>query len=225
MREMSKAVVRWSRDRRYATRYLVGDGLDVGAGNDPVAQYWELFPLMASCRPWDTAYGDGDGAVLEGVADASLDFVVSAHCLEHVTSPLDALANWLRVLKPGGHLIVIVPDEDRYEQGVWPSTHNGDHKFTFTIAKRVRSWSPVSRNLVDMLGHYREAEILKIEVLDEQHLYCLPRTDQTLGIGEGAIEIILRKRTAGELDAGGRLPPTVVTDFLTERLTKPKGEG
>lgn len=220
MREMSKAVQRWAKDRRFATRYLVGSGLDVGAGQDPLAQFWELFPLMSGCRPWDTLYGDGDGAKLEGVADNSLDFVVSAHCLEHVESPIEAITNWLRVLRPEGHLIVIVPDEDRYEQGVWPSTHNTDHKFTFTICKRTRSWSPVSRNLIDLLTQHREAEILKVEVLDEQHLYGLPRTDQTLGIGEGAIEFILRKRPAHELDAGGRLPPPTVTDLLTKRLTE-----
>ena len=224
MREMSKAVVRWGADRRYVTRYLVGNGMDIGAGNDPLAQYWELFPLITGCRPWDTAYGDGDGATLEGVPDNSLDFLVSAHCLEHVNSPMEALANWLRVVKPEGHVIIIVPDEDRYEQGVWPSTHNGDHKFTFTVAKRIRSWSPVSRNLIDLIGAHREAEILKIEVLDAQHLYGVPRVDQTMGIGEGAIEVILRKRPQGELDAGGRLPPPKVTDLLTERLTKTMGD-
>lgn len=220
MREMSKAVVRWSKDRRFATRYLVGHGIDVGAGTDPLAQYWELFPLMAGCRPWDTIYGDSDGAKLDGIADASLDFLVSAHCWEHVVSPLEALQHWLRVVKPGGHLIIIVPDEDRYEQGVWPSTSNADHKYTFTIRKQTRSWSPASRNVLDLLAPHHQAEILKVEVLDEQHLYGVPRADQTLGIGEGAIEVILRKRTQGELDAGGRLPPLQVTDLLTQRLTE-----
>lgn len=219
MREMSKAVVRWARDRRYATRYIVGDGIDVGAGPDPLAQHWELFPLMASCRPWDTIYGDGDGAKLDGVADASLDFVVSAHCLEHVASPIEALTNWLRVLKPEGHLILIVPDEDRYEGGVWPSTHNPDHKHTFTIHKPIRSWSPASRNLFGLVTMFKDVEVLKVEVLDEQHLYCLPRTDQTLGIGEGGIEVVIRKRPQHELDAGGRLPPAEITDHLTKRLT------
>jgi hypothetical protein len=40
------------------------------------------------------------------------------------------------VLKPGGHLVCLVPDEDLYEQGMFPSTFNDDHKRTLTIAKK-----------------------------------------------------------------------------------------
>lgn len=192
MNETSKAVMRRLHDSRFATRYFVGDGIDIGSGDDPLGNYKGLFPLMTSCRSWDK--GDGDATFLLDVASESLDFVHSSHCLEHLIDPPIALASWLRVLKPGGHLIVTVPDEDLYEQGVWPSTFNPSHEYTFTIWKS-ESWSRFSMNVVELLQRFRDAiDILKVELLDATYEYGDVRRDQTLGIGECAIEFIVRKR-------------------------------
>jgi len=49
---------------------------------------------------------------LAEVEDASYDFVLSCHSLEHVANPLRALLEWNRVLKPGGTLILVVPNKD-----------------------------------------------------------------------------------------------------------------
>ena len=98
------------------------------------------FPVSAKCA-WDL--GDGDATFMESVKDETYDFVHSSHCLEHLLDPEKGLRNWFRILKPGGYLVVIVPDEDLYEQGVFPSTFNADHKWTFTISKSG-SWSDKS---------------------------------------------------------------------------------
>jgi len=193
MHETSKSVMRRLHDSRFVTRYFRGDGLDVGAGPDPLGNYRELFAGMRNCRAWDLK--DGDAQLLQGVPDASLDFVHSSHCLEHLIDPADALRNWLRVLKPGGHLVMLVPDEDLYEQGVFPSTFNADHKWTFTIAKKA-SWSPRSVNLTDLLAQFTDtAAILKMELLDATFRFQVQgRFDQTLTpIGECAIEVVMRK--------------------------------
>jgi hypothetical protein len=68
------------------------------------------------------------------------------------------LGNWIRVVRPGGHLVVSVQDEDLYEQGVWPSRFNDDHKVSFTLCKH-HSWSPVSVNVFDLLS--RHADVAK----------------------------------------------------------------
>ncbi len=47
---------------------------------------------------------------LSGIADASYDFILSSHCLEHVANPLAALREWHRVVRPGGRLVLILPD-------------------------------------------------------------------------------------------------------------------
>lgn len=193
MHETSKSIIRRSYDRRYATRWLVGRGIDIGAGPDSIGNYRTLFPLMEDVRAWDQE--DGDAMVMKGVKDDLYDFVHSSHCLEHLIDPHIAFENWLRICKPGGHLLIMVPDEDLYEQGVWPSTFNTDHKWTFTIGKH-ESWSPKSVNVIDLLKpHLDTVEILKIELLDMNYLYDCGRWDQTMTmLGESAIEMVLWKK-------------------------------
>ncbi len=50
---------------------------------------------------------------LHDIADGSYDFLASSHCLEHVANPLAALREWRRVVRPGGHLIILLPDPTR----------------------------------------------------------------------------------------------------------------
>ena len=191
--ETSKQMLRRSTDHRFMTRWIVGDGIDIGCGPDPLTRLGFYFPLMRSVREWDLP--DGDACFMAGVAGNQFDFVHSSHCLEHLTDPATALQNWIRICKPGGHLIITVPEEDLYEQGVWPSTFNADHKWTFTILK-PDSWSPRSINLHTLLeGFKQDVEIIRLEKLDAGFDYALPRQDQTLnGIAECAIEMVLRKR-------------------------------
>ena len=165
--------------------------------------YKELFPLMNSVRTWD--WDDGDAQFLKGVVDGSLGFVNSSHCLEHLVDPAEGLRNWLRVVKENGYLVITVPDEDLYEQGVFPSTFNNDHKWTFTIFK-PKSWSDSSLNLLDMVrGMGPAAEIIRIEQLSANYRFDLPRFDQTLTpVAECGIELVIRKRPNSEVQIGGR---------------------
>jgi SAM-dependent methyltransferase len=217
MKECSKSIARRLREPNFLNRYFAGSGLDIGGGPDPLSLYRELFPKMRGVQTFDKE--DGDAAVLAGLEDASFDFVHASHTLEHMVDPAAAVAQWFRVVKPGGHLIVTVPDEDLYEQGEFPSTWNGDHKHTFTIWKS-KSWSKGSKNLVELLtGLGAAAEIVLIQKLDDSYRYTLPRFDQTLTpIGECGIEAVVRKRTQAELDAGGRRPPLGVVSSVEAQL-------
>jgi SAM-dependent methyltransferase len=190
--ETSKAVMRRLSDSRFITRYFVGNGIDIGAGDDPVSNYKDFFPGMQQVRNWDLP--DGDAQLMAGVADNSFDWLLSSHCLEHMRDPTEAMRNWSRILKPGGHMVLLVPDEDLYEQGVFPSRFNWDHKTTWTIQKNL-SWSPVSVSCTSFLANFPELTILKLELLDASYRYHIQNQDQTLTpIGESAIEIILRKK-------------------------------
>jgi tetratricopeptide (TPR) repeat protein len=199
--ESSKQMIRRSADRRFSTRWIVGSGIDIGCGSDPLTKLRDFFPLMTSLKPWDL--DDGDAMLMNTEQDETYDFVHSSHCLEHLTDPNVAIENWIRICKPGGHLIITVPDEDMYEQGVWPSTFNYDHKWTFTISKH-KSWSPKSISLCGYLEKFAdEIEVLKIEKLDSGFVYNSPRIDQTLGpLAESAIEIILKKRRGKTPETG-----------------------
>lgn len=203
MKECSKSIQRRLTDPQFLRRYFVGKGVDIGGKPDPLFLYKELFPLIESVKTWD--WEDGDAQFLKGVADGSFDFVHSSHCLEHLVDPAEGLRNWLRVVRDGGYVVITVPDEDLYEQGVFPSTFNRDHKWTFTIYK-TKSWSDRSINLLDMVYELGpSAEVVKLEQLSATYRFELPRFDQTLTpVAECGIELVIRKRPVAELEAGGR---------------------
>jgi SAM-dependent methyltransferase len=141
---------------------LRGDGIDIGCGPDPV------FPDVTR---FDRDQGDANH-IRRYFGDRQFDFVYASHCLEHMVDPRLALEEWWGLVKPGGVLFIIVPDEDLYEQGFWPSRFNADHKWTFTIAKHS-SWSPVSVNLYDLARALPDGELVDIRLQDagyQRHL-------------------------------------------------------
>jgi SAM-dependent methyltransferase len=190
--EASKAALRRLHDPAFMARYMVGHALDVGSGEDGLSKQMHLWPLLRSVRDWDV--GDGDAMLLEDVPDASFDLVHSSHSLEHMRSPEGALLRWLDVTKPGGHVVVLVPDEDMYEQGQFPSTFNPDHKSTFTTYK-FESWTDRSVNLTDVvMAVAPRAQLEKLERLTHTWNPQGGRYDRTAGVGESAIEMVLRRR-------------------------------
>ena len=136
MDEASKTLSHYS---EILNKYLTGRILEIGAGLDPITNTCEIF---------DLAQGNAQ-FISDFFPPSSFDTVFSSHCLEHMIDPLTAVKSWFSLVKPGGHLIIIVPDEDLYEQGHFPSQFNSDHKATFTISKS-RSWSEVSINCLDI---------------------------------------------------------------------------
>ncbi len=192
MKELSKATSRRFHDIRYATRWFAGDAVDIGAGDDPLSHLKFFFPLLKTVTNTDKE--DGDAMLMDWVADESFDLVHSSNCMEHLEDPGIALTNWVRICRKGGHIIITVPDEDLYEQGVFPTTWGAEHLWTFSIGK-LQSWSPRSVSLLPFLARFTDrVKILKIELLDTGYIYNAPRMDQTLGIlAESAIEIVLQK--------------------------------
>lgn len=203
MKECSKSIQRRLSDSNFIRRYFSGDGLDIGGKPDPLGLYQELFCQMKSVKTWD--WEDGDAQMMAGVPDGKYDFVHSSHCLEHLVDPREGLVNWFRIVRHGGYLVVTVPDEDLYEQGIFPSTFNKDHKWTFTIFKQ-KSWSDRSINVLDLVRDLGEgAELVLLQQLSATYRFDLPRYDQTLTpVGECGIEFVIRKRTIDEIVDYGR---------------------
>ena len=180
--------------RRIATAqpYFKGSGIDVGGGHDGLHQYAAVLGFDG-CRNWDLP--DGDAQYLATVADGTYDFLHSSHCLEHMVDPPTALSHWVRVVKPGGHLVITVPDEELYEHLHWPSRYNADHKWSFTIYQE-ESRLPRSLNVLELLMPLAsQVEILKVERIEAGYRLDLGDLDQTAtATAECAIEIVLRKR-------------------------------
>lgn len=53
-----------------------------------------------------------DGEQLGTLPDASQDFIIANHFLEHTENPIATLENHLRVLRPGGHMYLAIPLKD-----------------------------------------------------------------------------------------------------------------
>ncbi len=49
---------------------------------------------------------------LSGIDNEKYDFILSSHAIEHIANPFRAISEWLRVLKTGGVLLIVVPDRD-----------------------------------------------------------------------------------------------------------------
>ena len=190
MFESSKSIARRLHTPGFATHYFVG------SGNDTLGKYARLFPLIRSITDFDLP--DGDVQDLAKHADSSFDFLHSSHCLKHVREPATALKNWIRVVRKFWHIVVMVPDEDMYEQGVRPSTFNNDHKHTFTICKQ-KSWSPVSRNITDLLAIVADlAEPVRVEQL---HLAVLRHRDHAQSNRRSVQPSLANEDHARRLDA------------------------
>lgn len=188
MHEQSKAKARRLTDPRYANRWLVGRGIDIGCGPNPLDK--ADWPKIQEVVPYDQDRGSGDAQFMSEIKDGEFDFAHSAHCLEHVRMPQTALTNWLRIIKPGGFLVVTIPEEYLYECGMWPSRFNGDHKFSFTM--RGTPVMPKSINVAWML-YKTGADIEHLSLLTDKWDKTKFGQDQTLGPAECAIEFVLRK--------------------------------
>ncbi len=109
----------WVRER-IAKHFVAGRVLDVGAGTAPYRKWLGNFTYVAH------DFGKYEGVKLGGgteyasldvtsdivdipLESASVENLLCTEVLEHVPRPLDALAEFSRLLKPGGHALITAP--------------------------------------------------------------------------------------------------------------------
>jgi SAM-dependent methyltransferase len=127
--------------RLAAQAWLRGRGIEIGALHHPMrlprdarARYLDRmsladlrrhYPTLAKKRFVNVDIVD-DGERLDSIADASEDFIIANHFLEHCQDPIGTLKNMIRVLRPGGALYLTLPDKrgtfDR-DRPVTPLSH------------------------------------------------------------------------------------------------------
>ena len=84
---------------RRALEACRGTGIDIGAG---------LWPLPGAVAV-DVWRGPGVERLLSDFDAASVDYVFSSHCLEHIAAWPEALAEWVSKLRLGGPLFLYLP--------------------------------------------------------------------------------------------------------------------
>jgi predicted SAM-dependent methyltransferase len=122
MCESQKLLICWP----YIRTYLQGNGVDLGAGHVKVKPEALGIDFGSNGHSWV-----GDVTQLIWFKDNVLDYVFSSHCLEHVIDDVCTLQEWLRVLKPGGWLVLYVPDDDIFDNKAMIET--GEHKHVYTV--------------------------------------------------------------------------------------------
>jgi SAM-dependent methyltransferase len=109
--------------------HISGEGIEIGAFEHPaplpkgcVTKYVDrfqpsemaaLFPEIDTSRLVDVDITlDLDSEGLSKIGDATQDYVIFNHVVEHVANPISVLGEIFRVLKPGGRLAIGAPDRD-----------------------------------------------------------------------------------------------------------------
>lgn len=117
--------------------FCQGRGIDVGCGHRKVTEACIGVDILAPGEKGEHGVVRGQviaadvqaaGDTLTMFADGELDFVVSRHNLEHYIDLVKVLREWRRVLRPGGTLAMIVPDERAGDSVFLDPTHK--HCFT-----------------------------------------------------------------------------------------------
>jgi tetratricopeptide (TPR) repeat protein len=114
-----------------------GKGIDVGCGPNkthPEAIGIDLNPAgtvateggVKGTRSVADLCASGDD--LPMFQDGELDYVINRHNLEHYQDPIKALEEWKRILRPGGILGVVLPDDTAMDSIHMDETHK--HVFT-----------------------------------------------------------------------------------------------
>lgn len=114
-----------SKYRHLSSGYCSGNGVDLGSGGDPVVPWAISVDLPqsdfnrynAGSNPSNSIHWEGDATELP-FKDNTLDFVYSSHLLEDFDDWKLVLSEWIRVLKPGGKLIVIMPDKRLWSEAI-----------------------------------------------------------------------------------------------------------
>lgn len=126
IRKFLKAcVARFDRES-IANMYIRGNGIEIGALHNPVRipksakvtyidrmsipSLRKQYPDLDSRKLVDVDIID-DGEQLAKILDATQDFVIANHFLEHCQNPIGTISNMLRVLKNSGVLYLSIPDK------------------------------------------------------------------------------------------------------------------
>lgn len=142
--------------------YCKGLGIDVGCGSKKthpdalgidIVFKGDIGKFGSERRQISEADIRASGDNLYMFADGVLDYVVSRHNLEHYHDPIRTLKEWRRVLRKGGVLGVVLPDDRALDTIKIDPTHK--HAFTMESFK----------NMIEAIGGFK---IVKLSI-------CVPR--------------------------------------------------
>lgn len=139
--------------------------------------------LCGECAPVDIV-APGDDLPFK---DNTFDFIISSHVIEHFYDPIKAIKEWLRVVKPGGYVYMIVPHKER--------TFDRDRPRT-TLAELIDRHEHPNPPEIDHHGHYSvwiTGDFL--ELCDHYGWSVLAMQDSDDKVGNGFTIVIVKSLT------------------------------
>lgn len=163
----------------FFAKYMSGIGLDIGfSGYTP-----GVVPILETAIGVDKDFPNYDGIHLP-FPDESQDYVFSSHCLEHISDYTTVIRDWYRVLKTGGHLVIMVPHQFLYEKKQSPpSLWNGDHKRFYTPASLLQE--------IELSLDANSYRVVHLRDNDDDYNYSIPPNKHADGAYE--IELVIKK--------------------------------
>jgi len=158
--------------------YTRGRGLDLGCGPSKAFPHFIGVDDYTATAQFGTQMKPDvvcDVTKLDVFGSASMDFVYSSHCLEHVVDTTATLKEWWRVVKPGGHLVLYLPHGDFYPKCGTPNA-NPDHKRDLypqevvDLMKVIGSWDLVRNEDRNEDREYSFFQVYRKRT-DGKHLY------------------------------------------------------
>lgn len=144
---------------RLSCQYLRGNGIEIGALHDalpnaansvkyvdrmPNDQLLLQYPELADHRLFPVDIID-DGETLATIHQASQDFIIACHMLEHTQNPIGTIRNHLYKLKPGGMLYYIIPDK----------------RFTFDVERPITTFDHLLMDDIDGGASSKEGHFIE----------------------------------------------------------------
>ncbi len=154
-------------------KYCKGLGANVGCGDHQIADSIGV-DISATAKAAQTVadacdlpFGDGD-----------LDYIVASACFEHIDKgPITILREWLRCVKVGGTIAVLVPDA---KYGIWAMTGDTGTCGKFTKAQRsMEHLHAFTQESLILLFEFAGMEVMQCKIIDrvpvrpERTLLCV----------------------------------------------------
>jgi predicted SAM-dependent methyltransferase len=242
--------------RQLFARHLIGRGLELGALHHPYrtplsaietryVDRWtpeeakELFPELGEVDFTAADYiADMNTERLSMIEDQSQDFVIASHVLEHVANPLALLTDMHRVLRPGGTVIILLPDMRRmsdfrrtpttvehlaeeYERDV----REVDEAHLEEYARNVNHYEGEGQELKEYLAHLAQRSI-HVHAWSEEHFFAaLHYAVENLGCRFELVELLQTEEYEKNIEYGYVLRRTtadVSAAALAQRLLEQK---
>lgn len=184
--------------RRLNKRFMTGKGLDIGPFNRPffsaaeerefgvevdtidrwtAAELKVLFPELADFAPKEAGFfGDVSADGLAIFTDASYDFVICSHVLEHVANPFWLFEEIHRVLRTNGVLYLAIPEG----------------RFGWDAGRRLTTWEDLLRLYEAGVRHISDEQVL--EFLKSPRVAQKPRVAKLLASGKPFPKSVLDSR-------------------------------